>query len=535
MSIAKKKAFNDKMSLKKKYPGHINLAKGGMVKNFDLGGIASGAGIGGLLAGPAGLIPGAAVGAAGPQAMQGTGPAGIVSNLLGTENNFQAGAAPITPGTTAAQLNTAYTGAQGALSGQQALADTLTPQAQTAVNNQNALASEFADQAAGRGTNVAGSQLNTATGQNVANQAALMAGQRGASGNVGLMARQAAMQGANTQQQAVGQAATLEQQQEIAAQQNQANLAQNQINQAGQAQTNVTNAQQGEQNILQGANTAANNANVGMQSNMNNVNAGVAAGNQSAHTNILGGLMGGASSALAGLGLAHGGAVHIHNYAAGGITTGNGNQGSVQPSGTGGGGGSPLNVPGTPSTAPDQTDLNESASDAVDAIKKGYKPGESGPIETGEMAGGRGDSVLGGSAGTGGTMETGLGTGLLERAYRGGKMAAGPHDSHVANYLAGGSVKGIKALVSPKEIYLSPDKVKKVIHEGADPFKIGYRFPGKDKKPGKDSKENDIIPTTLDDGGVVIDLETLKKKDPEKARKFVHRAVAKHMKKPKGS
>ncbi len=67
----------------------------------------------------------------------------------------------------------------------------------------------------GTGPNPAQAMLNQQTGENVANQAALMAGQRGAGANVGLLARQAAQQGAATQQQAVGQGATLEAQQQM--------------------------------------------------------------------------------------------------------------------------------------------------------------------------------------------------------------------------------------------------------------------------------------------------------------------------------
>jgi len=67
----------------------------------------------------------------------------------------------------------------------------------------------------GTGPNPAMAALNQRTGENVANQAALMAGQRGAGANVGMMARQAAQQGGNTQQQAVGQGATMQAQQSL--------------------------------------------------------------------------------------------------------------------------------------------------------------------------------------------------------------------------------------------------------------------------------------------------------------------------------
>lgn len=215
---------------------------------------------------------------------------GGIGATLGLNNNFQAGAANIQQGTNQAQLNQAYQGTQSSLTGADNLSNTLTPQAQQAANQQAALAQQLSMQASGQGPNPAQNQLNQATGQNVANQAALMAGQRGASSNVGLLARQAAQQGADTQQQAAGQAATLGAQQQIAAQQQLASLSGQQISQTGQAIANQSSAQQAEQNILQQANTAANNAAVGMQSNMNNVNSQTAAANQNMGSKILGGV-----------------------------------------------------------------------------------------------------------------------------------------------------------------------------------------------------------------------------------------------------
>ena len=80
---------------------------------------------------------------------------------------------------------------------------------------QQSLANALQKQAAGTGINPVQNQLNENTGTNVANEAALMASQRGAGANAGLLARQAAQQGAATQQQAVGQAATLQAQQQL--------------------------------------------------------------------------------------------------------------------------------------------------------------------------------------------------------------------------------------------------------------------------------------------------------------------------------
>lgn len=86
-------------------------------------------------------------------------------------------------------------------------------------NQQQQLANALAQRAYGTGgPSVAQTQLAQATGNNVASQAALIAGARGANANAGLASRQAAMQGANVQQNAVGQAATLAAQEQIAAQ-----------------------------------------------------------------------------------------------------------------------------------------------------------------------------------------------------------------------------------------------------------------------------------------------------------------------------
>jgi hypothetical protein len=92
-------------------------------------------------------------------------------------------------------------------------------QAQLANVNQaqTNLASQLQNIAAGQGPNPAQAMLNQATGQNVANQAALAAGQRGAASNVGLIQRQAAQQGRQTQQQAAGQGAAMQAQQQLGA------------------------------------------------------------------------------------------------------------------------------------------------------------------------------------------------------------------------------------------------------------------------------------------------------------------------------
>lgn len=220
---------------------------------------------------------------------------GAVGGLLGVSGGA-AGTGFATPKGTAIQKpvttqqgTDAYTANQSALAGQQNLLQAL--QAQQGLQNQNNVYGQLQNVAAGQGPNPALAMLNQQTGQNVANQAALMAGQRGASQNAGLIARQAAQQGAATQQQAVGQGASLQAQQSLNALGAAGNLA---TTQAGQqiGQTNAnTQAQQSEQQNLLNAIAAQNNASVGLQSNINNANSSLANTTMQGTQNTVGGLM----------------------------------------------------------------------------------------------------------------------------------------------------------------------------------------------------------------------------------------------------
>lgn len=187
-----------------------------------------------------------------------------------------------------AQIDQAYKGVQSGIQGQEALLQAL--QAQGGLQNQSQVYGQLQNVAAGKGPNPAVAMLNQATGANVANQAALMAGQRGAGANVGLLARQAAQQGAKTQQDAVGQAATM-----------QANQSLNAIGQAGQlANTQaaqqiggteaLTNANLQSQNALLNAQSAYNQALVGGQSSVNSANAGLAGAQMQNQGKVLGGV-----------------------------------------------------------------------------------------------------------------------------------------------------------------------------------------------------------------------------------------------------
>ena len=164
-------------------------------------------------------------------------------------------------------------------------------QAQNIQGQQQSLANNLGQQTQGFGPNVAVNQLNTKTGENVANQAALMAGGRGASSNAGLAARQAAGAGTNVQQQAVGEAATLR------AQQQQAAIQQLAAQQQVMGQQNI--GEQGINNQLFGgaasAQNAQNNANISNYGMAQGINSQIAQNNANSVNKTTSGLMGGAS------------------------------------------------------------------------------------------------------------------------------------------------------------------------------------------------------------------------------------------------
>ncbi len=235
--------------------------------------------------------------------------------------------ADIQQGTTLGDVTGAQNNAGQSLEAQKALLAAL--QSQGGLNAQNQAmsglqntASMYQNIAQGNGPNPAQAALNQATGQNVANQAAMMAGQRGASANVGLMARQAAQQGAATQQQAVGQGATLQAQQQMNAlsglggiQGQQAGLANTMAGQQiGQVNANSQSNLANQQAMQQGLSNY-NQQNITNQGNLMNARAGL----QTAYidsqkqglTNLSKSMGGGGNMAGAGMMGAEGGDVQM--------------------------------------------------------------------------------------------------------------------------------------------------------------------------------------------------------------------------------
>lgn len=183
---------------------------------------------------------------------------------------------------------------------------------------QQSLANQLLAQSQGKGPGQ--TLVAQQAGQNAAQQGALMASQRGASGNAGLIGRQSAMAGAQGNQQALNTQAGLSLQSQSALQQQQASMA----NQSIQAQS-----------VLQGGQAAQNSAITQGSLGVQNINSGVQAGNAKTTAGIFGGMSNGAGGMMSSLlnkggtaGMADGGTasgapindnIGIANYSAPGI------------------------------------------------------------------------------------------------------------------------------------------------------------------------------------------------------------------------
>ena len=137
-------------------------------------------------------------------------------------------------------------------------------------------------QANGSGANPAQAMLNQATDNSIKQNTAMMASQKGI--NPGMVQRQAAMNAAQQGQQAAGQGALMQAQQQLGA----------------QAQLGGLYGQMGQQHLTQ------QGQNQGALANQNQVNAGVASANAAANGAAVGGLIQGGAAAMA---MSHGGEV----------------------------------------------------------------------------------------------------------------------------------------------------------------------------------------------------------------------------------
>lgn len=238
----------------------------------------SAGGLGTLAGGVGGFLLGGPVGAAAGASMGGA-LGGLLSGNAPGNSNFNA------VGISPEQLQAQQAASAEALKRQNDFANAVG--AQGGLANQSQALDMMRQQAMGQGPNPAQAQLAQATAANTSNQAALMAGQRGASANSGLMARQIGMQGAANQQNAAGQAATLGAQQQLAGQQQFGNMATQQVNQQQQANSAAMGGAQGNYQI--GA---------GQMGNQNAINSGQASANAGRNAGMAGGLLGAIGPAM---------------------------------------------------------------------------------------------------------------------------------------------------------------------------------------------------------------------------------------------
>lgn len=213
---------------------------------------------------------------------------GFINSLLGGKAKIKS-SNPVTQQMSAEQIKQS----QAALGQQQMFVNALN--AQNGLGNQTDVYNQLQDVANGQGPNPAQAMLNQATGQNAQQTAALMGSQRGIQSNPGLLARLAANQGAQLQQQAVGQGATMAANQQLGAISAAGNMANQQAAQQQQGIANLNQFNQGQQGQLLNANQQSDQ-----------VQAGLAAGNAQRASSIGGGILGGIGKAI---GFADGGEV----------------------------------------------------------------------------------------------------------------------------------------------------------------------------------------------------------------------------------
>lgn len=394
---------------------------------------------------------------------------------------------------------------------------------------QQSLAQQLLNQSQGIGPNPVQAALNQQTGQNVAQTGALMAGQRGAGANTGLLARQAGQMGANAQQQSIGQAATLQAQQQLAAQKALQDSYQNMANQAIQGES-----------IQQGGLASQNSAITTGQLGAQGINANIAGQNAAAINGTTGSIMnalGGAGASM----LSKGG--EVKKMASGGGVMGIAQFASPQAA--------PINM----------TDwkgqgvlVNAPKGDK----KKPQTPGDTGSSpDTGDAGDWEGGGGLAGGAGDAEGMPSvgGLGTmlashgGMIPNYDDGGEIndnigiADFSPPSSSASGGAGGDGGGAGIQLGKKGGggggggLASMLPLLAMLAHGGTPeqafsralMKLGGKVPGKAKVSG-DNEKNDTQPTLLSPGEVVLPRSVTQ--SPQAAKKAAE--FMKHVQKGKG-
>lgn len=406
---------------------------------------------------------------------------GIFGGSKGANFNAQNGAvvSPIGPDQAQGGINAANT----SLGQYQNFLNALSNQ--NGLGNQSQVYNQLQGVANGTGPNPAQALLNQQTGQNIANQSALMAGQRGSSANSGLIARQAAQQGAALQQQAVGQGATLQANQSLNALGQAGALANQQAGQLLNAQNTQNNLAQNQESTLLNALNAQNTANINNASQQNQANSSIAKGNQQSQSGILGGALNAAGSGLSLLS-SKGGPLGAPTNSSGSASTDSFNSG-----------GSGSSVPYTGSSGGGSTMSNGAG--MADGGVVGIQPSTSVPnvASTGPVSNiiSHFNDVLGNESNDSNYQSMYKGMSSLGQAF------TGQPQQQTQMKAKGGNVGGA--------------------------LKSGGKVPGQAKVKG-DSYSNDIVDAKLSPGEVVIPRSVMQSKDPiSGAAKFVQAVMAK--------
>lgn len=429
---------------------------------------------------------------------------GIGGSAAAQGMNWNPSGAGLSLPTTSQQVTDAYNASQTGINNQASFLQAL--QGQNGIANQSSVYNQLQGVANGTGPNPAQAMLAQSTGANTANQAALMAGQRGAGANAGLIARQAAQQGGANQQAAAGQAATMQANQSLNALGQLSGIAGQQVGQQAAATGALTGAQQSEQQLLLNSLQGQNAALVQQQTGLNQANLAQAQSGAKAQAGVLQGIG-------QGIGMAKGG--RVPHYANGTPNA------PVQPS-------------GAPSAPPAPTKFARATSTALGANDVVPGQQQDAMTQSGQAVG---QGIGKGIAGLGGAIKGLFGSGSTPGVTATGEQApdsSQPGDMSssqmdMSGIQAGGAAGGMEfakggkvpAMVSPGERYLNPREVQKVAKGEKPAAKAGEKIPGKAKVKG-DSLKNDIVPKTLEEGGIVLPRSVMESKHPHwEAHKFV--------------
>lgn len=460
---------------------------------------------------------------------------GFIGGLLGGGGGAGGSGFAGPTGVSPEQLNTAYAQTQAGIQQQQDFVNAL--KAQNGLTNQSNVFGQLNDISLGNGPNPAKAMLANQTKQNIDQQAALQASQRGSSANAGLIARQAAQQGGNLQQTAAGQAAALQAQQSL-----------NAINSKGNiANTQVAQQQTGLQNLNQFSLQQQGNL-LGTQANINNANAQLAGTRMGQQPDALGGLMNG----VGGIGklIGSGGGAGGDSIVSTGSGFGDIAGGAGESAGDAGGllegvGEGASMVAAEGGEVPQKVESNDVAATSSDPAPKSFMgnyllstPAAAAAPAAKSASGGAnplsgitGSNPLSGVMGgnSSGNPLGGVGKFLADdlklQSY--GEGMGGMFNRIGLSKL--GFAKGgkVPALVSRGEVVVNPKALKEV-KKGANPMEVGEKIPGKPKYPGNDYR-NDVVHKHLESGGVVIPnkiTEQPKSVRDKKAAAFVSQYLA---------